>query len=428
MLDWRIEDDDNWAWEADGANDGVSLTIPPVRQPTAEPRQRRHLLGLLLIGLLALVTLGYRSWQGYEDDVIRLPADIQRTVDLETWAWYNHDGSLTDALIDDQAPQDWAHGLRWLQYWRRKAANQDCQLPQAVVRKVERHGDLALVEVVLNQPGLPWMPTPYREYRMYRHGDNRWLRTAPDPKFWGSHRTLETEHFRIEFRQRDAEAVEAMATDVEMLYASLRRDVGLGPPPAGEKLSIEVVMDVVPLTEATGCYPVSDSIMVPTPVLLQVPVGLSDAAVLRDAIRCPLAKRVLYEATERTPVKPTWTALVKGLEMWLSSHDSALPPARHYVMEQELQQRLATGSMTLADLNISSNEPGGEEAVKAIAAATVLDHAVAAHGRSGIPALVGGLTDHESWTTLIPSVFGLPAAQFEAGWQAYLADYSTSAH
>jgi hypothetical protein len=56
-----------------------------------------------------------------------------------------------------------------------------------------------------------------------------------------------------------------------------------------------------------------------------------------------------------------------------------------------------------------------------IAVATLIEYAVATYGRERLPALVASLSQHNNWETLIPAVYGVSAAEFEAGWQAYLA-------
>jgi hypothetical protein len=56
-----------------------------------------------------------------------------------------------------------------------------------------------------------------------------------------------------------------------------------------------------------------------------------------------------------------------------------------------------------------------------VALATLVEYAVATYGREHLPALVAGLGHYESWDMLLPAVFGVSAAAFEAGWQAYLA-------
>jgi hypothetical protein len=55
-----------------------------------------------------------------------------------------------------------------------------------------------------------------------------------------------------------------------------------------------------------------------------------------------------------------------------------------------------------------------------IAGVTVIEYAVATYGREHLPALVAGLGQSESWDTLLPAIFDVSAAEFEAGWQAYL--------
>jgi hypothetical protein len=56
-----------------------------------------------------------------------------------------------------------------------------------------------------------------------------------------------------------------------------------------------------------------------------------------------------------------------------------------------------------------------------VALAMLVEYAAATYGRERLPALVTGLGQYESWETLIPAVFDVSTAEFEAGWQAYLA-------
>jgi hypothetical protein len=64
------------------------------------------------------------------------------------------------------------------------------------------------------------------------------------------------------------------------------------------------------------------------------------------------------------------------------------------------------------------NHPG-----RTVALATLIEYAVATYGRERLPALVAGLGQYDRWDTLLPAVFGVSAAEFEAGWQAYLTVY-----
>ncbi len=55
--------------------------------------------------------------------------------------------------------------------------------------------------------------------------------------------------------------------------------------------------------------------------------------------------------------------------------------------------------------------------------ATLLEYIVAAYGYEQIPVLLDSLADHDDWETLIPAVFGVSAADFEANWLNYLAQH-----
>lgn len=57
-----------------------------------------------------------------------------------------------------------------------------------------------------------------------------------------------------------------------------------------------------------------------------------------------------------------------------------------------------------------------------VAMETVLEYVVATYGRDHLPRLITALDEYEGWPTLIPAVFGISAADFEEGWQAYLAE------
>lgn len=56
-----------------------------------------------------------------------------------------------------------------------------------------------------------------------------------------------------------------------------------------------------------------------------------------------------------------------------------------------------------------------------VALATLIEYAVITYGRERLPMLVAGLSQHAGWETLVPAVFNVSAAEFEAGWQAHLA-------
>lgn len=444
MLEWQIGEAEDWdAFEPLEAI--VETGAAPRRMAGQRLRLGRLLRGLLLVAVLVALAMGYRIWRDYRENIGRIRTDIQGTIDLEAWAWQSSNQELADDLIDNQASDGWARRFRRVQAWTRRWAGDEAQMPVMEIRNVELRGDLALVEAVATQPGVPWSTTPYRETRFYRKVEDRWRRTAPAADFWGPQRTLETAHFRFIFRQRDVEAVLAVVAEVEELYAALRRDAGLDTntlrscetdtnpspeersaceeSPAAEEL---LTIEIVPRTDVMAWRFTGDRLMVPSPALFQVPVEQPNSVRLRQSIAYPLARRVLDEALQETQVQSAWRPMAVGLRLWLGWDDNPLPSAWRYHVEELLRQRLEQSQpLQLGDLATWGAEQWDRSDwwVRIMAAETVVEYVVATYSRERLPALVRGLAEHKTWDTLIPAVFGVPAADFEAGWQAHLATH-----
>ncbi|HMN27478.1 MAG TPA: hypothetical protein PKE45_04915, partial [Caldilineaceae bacterium] len=87
-----------------------------------------------------------------------------------------------------------------------------------------------------------------------------------------------------------------------------------------------------------------------------------------------------------------------------------------------LDQFTMPAPRSLVEGSVPVSHPG-----QTVALATLIDYAVATYGRERLPVLVPGLGQYDSWETLILVVYGVSAAEFEAGWQAYLsAHYGVS--
>jgi hypothetical protein len=86
---------------------------------------------------------------------------------------------------------------------------------------------------------------------------------------------------------------------------------------------------------------------------------------------------------------------------------------------------LYTPPWQLADNSIfteptpSDPEPSSDLSA-VVGLATVLEFAAATYGPESIATLIANTPYHSSWETLIPAVFSVPLADFEAGWQAYM--------
>jgi hypothetical protein len=55
-----------------------------------------------------------------------------------------------------------------------------------------------------------------------------------------------------------------------------------------------------------------------------------------------------------------------------------------------------------------------------VGVATLIEYAVATYGYEQLPTLLAALAHYDDWDTLLPAIYGVSAAEFEEGWQAYL--------
>lgn len=224
----------------------------------------------------------------------------------------------------------------------------------------------------------------------------------------------------------------------------------------------------------------------PSPAVYWAPVALTDEDLLVQSVALPLLAHVLAQANEHYQLDSTWQPLVNGLRLWqvwdldlplaawreevvawvytdlpnVRPGQTTMLPKRYIALcaahklwlssPLEIDIPLLCAEVTWEDFFLSPwgwydpltrldqlgvPLPAGayiEESSslsqvshpgRTVALATLIEYAVAAFGRERLPALVAGLGQYDSWETLLPAVFGVSAAEFEAGWQAYLAEH-----
>ena len=166
---------------------------------------------------------------------------------------------------------------------------------------------------------------------------------------------------------------------------------------------------------------------------MPLPADISEGDALVQLLAALLVERDLDEALTGSSVTCTWHNLANGLRQWLLWEHSDLPSQSRFLLtiSQEMAQRAKitprlaslapfTGDCTHNDpsepwtLSDSVNPTSAtEEAV------TVVDYAMSTYGRDKLPRLLNGIQRYDTWEALIPTVFGVSAAEFEAGWQEY---------
>jgi hypothetical protein len=450
--------------------------------PAAASRRLRlqgYLWGVVAL-LLLLATGGYWWWRSVQAGSHQAEAELAATAHGElgvvtqapTPMFASHTDNLTDAdWWLQHAPE--APGMPMAGQATESATFADGTLP---IREI--HGDQAVTRVVMyTEHGAP----AYRQTRFYRRIGSEWRQTPPDAALWGPERSLEMSSFVYHFRQNDAEVVIAVASQVDALYTTMRRNVGLPIPVAREKLVIEVSVTQPP-GQALSWFSAPDRIIVASPALYLAPVELSDVELLVQSLALALSGHVLAQAKEQYRPGVSWQPMLDGLGLWqvwdldlplaawrtevvtwlytnLYSTGSRQPPvlperytdlcAAHTLwMPSPVQlgiplacseldwenwyyqswgprdPLLRLDQLTLWTPPDESIGQTGASYVphpgQTVALATLVEYAVTTYGRERLPALVAGLGRYNTWDRLLPAVFGVSAAEFEAGWQAYL--------
>jgi hypothetical protein len=266
---------------------------------------------------------------------------------------------------------------------------------------------------------------------------------------------------------------------MDALYRTMQHNFGLPNTPGAEKLVIAVSVTQPPGLNAP--QPAGNArFIVASPALYLAPVELTDADLLAQSLALLLLDDVIAQASERFALDSTWQPMLSALRLWqVWNLDMPLAIWRKEVVKwvyHDLSLSLAGQPVVLPDryaelcaahklwmphpqeLNIPLGcteldwsgwywaqwgprapqtrldqffmpEPRAwamqpfliSHPGQTVALATLIEYAVAAYGRERLPGLMAGLGQHERWGTLIPAVFGVSAAEFEAGWQAHLA-------
>lgn len=479
LIEWRIAEDDA-EWERLCPQAGVDST-PAVRS-------RLFTKSFLCnLSLLLLFIASVRGWQWYaaRAESERLKVAVAARVAFEIEAATQGKPKVVAALSDGQAPIAWKKHFAQ-EAKRLYAAGQTGALQvdsPVTLQDFDQQGEQVVTTILLAaQDGKP----AYRQTRFYRQQvDGRWLRIAPVAARWGAEQELTSTYFTFYFRQRDAQVVAAAAPQIDALYATMRRNLGLTGAINPAKVSVEVSVLALPGDDAFRLRH-ADRFVVPSPALYLAPVDVTDAEILVQSLAFPLFDDLLAQALTQQPIRPGWQPMLGGLRLWqlwaldlplatwqeevvkwiyvdlptddpaqpvtMPSHYTALCAAHTLWMPypERIQIPLLCDAgeqtqwywdwvysrqppVTLAQLATplkfdTTTSPAYQTdrisfPGRAIALATLVEYAVENYGAERLPALLHGLGQSDSWETLLPAVYGVSPAEFVAGWQRYLATH-----
>ena len=305
---------------------------------------------------------------------------------------------------------------------------------------------------------------------------------APTPAVdWGAAAQLTTPHFTFHFYQRDAATVATVAPRLEQFYTTLQQDLGVYRPTA-PPLTI-TVSTTRTLSSAPYRPQQLTALRVASPTLYPAHAWGTDA-VLAQALALPLIDHTLALAMRQYAIDPVRQPLLDGLRLqqlwatdlplarwrpalihWIyvalptTATTTLLPLPADYaalcaahqlwmIYPVQLQIPLMCQGMDESPRRLSYTmirqaphrlpaldtpvypdeevDAAGQRTVMrhpgyAIAVATLIAYVEQRYGRAYLPHLVAAWGSGATWAELTPALFGLPAAEFERDWQAFLA-------
>jgi hypothetical protein len=341
------------------------------------------------------------------------------------------------------------------------------------VNKIQRLGDRVMAEVTAEYE--EDQVRAYRETRFYEKSASGWQRIPPDPTLLGPQNTLKSANFTILYHVVDADAAFEAAPKLEQLYATLRYDFGL--PAVVSTVVYTVEVDGNALDVEHFSYS-QHKLTISSPFLLSLPVEITPATAVEEEAILPLAYLLIHEAFYQHDARwqfnfGRWYPMENGLALWelwqeegllASSHNiitwlyrmTENPNSRHSLPAGYIQlcHIHGIGQLTSSDLMIphfcsgqdaervpthddlalastwpQRNDYGSRAHVSPnpysapITLETIIEYIVAIYGRDKLPQFFNALGEYTTPDTLIPALFGVSRAHFEAGWQAYLAQH-----
>lgn len=373
-------------------------------------------LGRVLVPLLALLlTASHAMPPGFMENLIALNG-VTNSLRLEQRARATDDEQLYASLLEERTDASLSNEL--LQLWLNTSAEERKRVHLELVN-VQMNGGLALAQMRISQKVDEGPPLQYRQYRFYRQVDGQWLRTFPSKSYWGEYQSLRTDNLRFEYRTRDADVVLAAAPRLDQIYTDLYATVGMKPPAV--PLTIRVVE-----RDRPGWSVNQARLNVPSYMVTVADPAMNDVEAFSQSIISNMVFQVLRESQTAQGGNRfvLWSALFPGLHSWLTKEQSGYALMWEPRMATALQRQLREpGALTLNDVSFGAGSGRNPWQWRTLALESIADYVVTRYGRARLPEFVRALSLHHSWSTLIPELYGVSVAEFEADWNTHLAQH-----
>lgn len=441
LLDWEMPPDDE-AWQAavDGATGFADDDIQKGRS-----RSRMQNLRYLAVMLMVLIGGVAHLWWMGETGAQRIEGEVRAAVEADQWL--NPAGDANPAVMT-------------------------AGVGPLAVERITFKQNVVSVEVKSTQTDAQGQPYGVRQQQFYRPTATGWKRVAPDAELLGPRQTLTRGGLTFEYHAIDATAVEAVAAKLDAAYAEMRQDYGL--PATPQRVVVELA--TADVSRFAGCF-WRAQLCIDSPALTLLPSSVAESEALFLWTLRALADRVRLEVQQGHPLQFGWQLTGSGLTAmqlrrhserldawhrdlarWLYGIEERTPTPDVDQLTQELAELCTAHQVTvypslfahdtgthlcrvpstwelelllllhtqpprrldalqMPDTDLTGAAPTWQQE---LAFGTLLDYVTATYGREGFAGLLEGFRQYDTWHSLVPAVFGVSAAEFEQGWQAYL--------
>jgi len=469
QVNWQILLDEN-EWDRD---EELTIPVPPVTPESSDSRVGRVYWGSGLLLCLLAAIVGLRLWMQAQAGLAAVEKGLSHTLTTERRAAAEGDELLAAALLDPETEFGWRVRMLDAQEQGRERAL-DGEIVDFVLAD-----DRALAQVRLTDPA---SGAVYRESRFYRETGQGWLRSQPVAELWGESRTLESEYFVFSYGRLDGPAVAEAAPLLDGAYAHMYTTLGQVLPVAlrpEQKVAVHLVMQS---GSYNPWYSSGKPLAVNSPRLMRLPEGVSDGQALAEFVAASLRRAAVNRtiAPLGRDYQPT-PEFLSGLRLWLAWEENLVHadysreivrwlygngpdgpqavltscgelcelfcaweivapvvPVTFYCAADRLPSLFSLRPPTAlhqislglsrellayeADLDPLTGGLYASVLGQPVAVATLLEYTTHAYGQASVLALLQAAQEGESWRGAVPRLFGVSAAEFEAGWWAWLAE------
>ena len=369
----------------------------------------------------AILIISSMSPSPHQREYDRAFGAIQNVLHVEERAWKTNDRALFERITDPQVTSSWLG--EWRDYWRTDRAERRAFATELLNVRVADGLIFATVRVA--RPAIDWWQTsPYEETRIYRQTATGWVRTVPAAEFWGEPRAVETPNLRFEFHARDEPMVEAVAPRIEATFQAIYQTLGVAIPVRTRKLTIRIAP-----TPHRGWSGFRNRIDLTVPLLARRSADTSESAHLERYLTSQMVSLTVSRFMNRTSSAYIyrWGVMAWAARGWLEAKQLGAP-SPWYRQNEPVFLDYSRSQLPLALHDITRRRAKGEVVDpnriywQYLAAYSVIDYAVETYGHEQLPILLKGWGKHNTWDELIPALYNTSVAEFEAGWNQYLAE------